>query len=69
MEIREKKRWGDVPFCLLWTFVFGLLAHGFAYFNANFSHDALYQLTADDDLWQVSLGRFLQPVWLSLIHI
>ena len=26
MEIREKKRWGDVPFCLLWTFVFGLLA-------------------------------------------
>ena len=63
MEIREKKRWGDVPFCLLWTFVFGLLAHGFAYFNANFSHDALYQLTADDDLWQVSLGRFLQPVW------
>ena len=63
MEIREKKRWGDTPFCLLWTFVFGLLAHGFAYFNADFSHDALYQLTADDDLWQVSLGRFLQPVW------
>ena len=41
MEIREKKRWGDTPFCLLWTFVFGLLAHGFAYFNADFSHDAL----------------------------
>ena len=36
---------------------------GLPYFNANFSHDALYQLTADDDLWQVSLGRFLQPVW------
>ena len=63
METSGKRRFGDLPFCLFWTFFPGLIAHGFAYFNAAFSHDGLYQLAATDDLFQVSLGRFLQPAW------
>ena len=60
---KEKCRWSDLAFCLFWVFLSGLIAHGFAYFNAAFSHDGLYQLSGTDDLFQVSLGRFLQPVW------
>ena len=62
MELRSQKRWNGLAFCLFWVFVSGLVAHGYAYFNASFSHDALFQLSADDHLWQLSLGRFLQPV-------
>ena len=60
---KKKCRWSDLSFCLFWVFCSGLIAHGFAYFNAAFSHDGLYQLSGTDDLFQVSLGRFLQPVW------
>lgn len=60
---KKKCRWSDLAFCLFWVFCSGLIAHGFAYFNAAFSHDGLYQLSGTDDLFQVSLGRFLQPVW------
>ena len=61
METSGKRRFGDLPFCLFWTFFSGLIAHGFAYFNAAFSHDGLYQLAATDDLFQVSLGGFCSP--------
>ena len=42
---KEKCRWSDLAFCLFWVFCSGLIAHGFAYFNAAFSHDGLYQLS------------------------
>lgn len=48
--------------CLFWTYLFGLIAHAYVFFNSALSHDALYQVFSDDNQWQVSLGRFLQPL-------
>ena len=47
------------------TFLFGLIAHGYCYFNLLYTHDSviLYQ---GDTAWQISLGRFLQPVYLQI---
>ena len=44
------------------TFLFGLIAHSYSYFNVFYSHDSLlvYQ---NDIVWQISLGRFLHPVY------
>lgn len=43
------------------TFIFGLMAHAFAYFNLNLSHDVLneYELGFHH---KIMLGRFLQPL-------
>ncbi|MBQ9792730.1 MAG: glucosyltransferase domain-containing protein [Clostridia bacterium] len=45
----------------LFTFIFGLMAHAFAYFNLNLSHDVLneYELGFHH---KIRLGRFLQPL-------
>ena len=42
-----------------------LAAHGYCYFNLFYSHDSLlvYQ---NDVYWQISLGRFLHPVYFRL---
>lgn len=47
------------------TFLLGFAAHAFRYFNLSFSHDSV-SVFQNDALWQVSLGRFLQPVYLLL---
>lgn len=49
----------------LTTFVFGLLAHGYRYFNSIYSHDSL-AIVQDDGAWQISLGRFLQVPYVYL---
>ena len=51
--------------CMLFTFIWGIIAHGYCYFNLIFSHDSLlvYQ---NDVLWQISIGRFLHPVYFLL---
>lgn len=53
---------------LLYTYVLGLLAHGFGLLNLNLSHDALYNfysgITAHE--WQISLGRVLEPLYREL---
>ena len=33
--------WQKLKFIAFWVFAIGLVAHGFCYFNANFSHDSL----------------------------
>ena len=45
------------------TLVFGLLAHGYRYANAAFSGDAALISQAGEEAYQISLGRFLQPLW------
>lgn len=52
-------------FTFLCVFLFGLIAHAFAFLNTNFSHDGLYVVQTDNE-WQISLGRVLQPVYRSL---
>jgi len=50
---------------MLYVFIFGIVAHGFCFFNANFSHDSLDQLdyNFDRQLIAVSVGRFARPLY------
>jgi hypothetical protein len=52
-------------FTLATTFLWGLIAHGYCYFNLSYSHDSLY-VYQNDASWQISLGRFLQPLYLRV---
>lgn len=45
----------------VFTFVIGLVAHGYAFFNGLFSHDSLKVYPDKSEIiWHISLGRFLQ---------
>ena len=48
---------------LLWTIAFSLLAHGYRYLSLGFSGDAMLLSQRGEALYQISLGRFLQPVY------
>ena len=50
---------------LLWTFILGIIAHGYCYFNGNFSHDCLNALiySSEEYIHQISIGRFLRPLY------
>lgn len=50
--------------------ILGLLAHGYAFFDAAFTHDSLNALYADavENTWKISLGRFIKPVYQTLIR-
>lgn len=43
---------------LAWTFLFGLLTHGYCYFNLSYSHDSV-MVRQGDVLMQITVGRFL----------
>ena len=49
--------------CLAASFLFGFLCHGYRYLSSAFSGDAALISQAGEEAYQVSLGRFLQPVW------
>ena len=53
---------------LLYTYILGLLAHGFGLLNLNLSHDALYNFYSGIDAheWQISLGRVLEPLYREI---
>lgn len=48
----------DLHFALIASFILGMLAHGYAFFNIIFSHDSLIMFQNDTE-YQISLGRFL----------
>ena len=50
------------------TFAFGLVAHGYAFFNANFNHDSLYGMIGNRDynLFMLQIGRFIRPIWARI---
>ena len=50
----------------LCVFCFGLVAHGYCYFNANFSHDILWDLYEESPDSMVGMGRYLRPVYRLL---
>lgn len=60
---KEKKEL--LKYALLFTFILGLIAHGFGFLNLNPSHDALHDFFSDDYslTWQISLGRVLEPLY------
>ena len=48
------------------TFFFGLCAHAYRFFNLDFSHDSMLIFEGPDALWQISLGRFAQPLYWEI---
>ena len=57
----KKLKW--IALCV---FCFGLVAHGYCYFNANFSHDILWDLYEESPNSMVGMGRYLRPVYRLL---
>ena len=55
-----------LKFIFLWVFAFGLVAHGFCYFNGNFSHDSLFSIYEESPALMISVGRYLRPVYRLL---
>lgn len=53
---------------MLYTFLFGFLAHGFMLTNLNISHDAVFNFYNElpAHLHQIELGRFLEPLYREL---
>ena len=54
--------------CIVWTFVWGLIAHGFAFLNFHFVHDSLI-ISANffgEGTWEILLGRYFQPIYVYL---
>lgn len=67
MQTKEKQIINEkMKFTFLMTVMFSIFAHGFRYSNNLYSHDALLNVCQKDDSWQVSLGRFLQPLTMYL---
>lgn len=58
--------WQKLKFIAFWVFAIGLVAHGFCYFNANFSHDSLYSIHEQSSALMISSGRYLRPVYRLL---
>ncbi len=50
----------------LFTAVFSLMAHGYRYLSLSFSGDAMLLSQVGEDAYQISLGRFLQPVYWQI---
>lgn len=48
--------------CFIWTFILGIAAHGFCYFNTSFNHDST-MIYLGDDTWKASLGRYVDPIY------
>lgn len=55
-----------LKYSFVFTFIFGIVAHGYCFFNGLFSHDNLV-INADttEELWKLTLGRYLVPVYRS----
>ena len=60
LEIHISRRLRDAALC---TLFFMLILHGYRYVSLGFSHDSLAFAWPDDLTWQLSLGRFVQPVY------
>lgn len=63
----ETKR-QNVKICFLATAAFSLVANAFAYFNLTPHHDSINHIFHFAGKWEISLGRFLQPAWETLIN-
>jgi len=57
----SRDRWA-----LLFTAVFSLLAHGYRYLSLSFSGDGMLLSQVGEEAYQISLGRFMQPVYWQI---
>ena len=52
-----------------YSFFLGIIAYGFRFTNGIYSHDSLAQIFAiHDNPWQISIGRYLQPVFRFIFN-
>lgn len=56
--------------CLCAVFIFGLIAHAYAFFNHTLTHDGLnaFVATPTEEHWKVELGRFFVPVYRAIFR-
>lgn len=55
---------------IFYTVLFSLLAHGYRFLNMSFSGDAAQISQAEEVAYQISIGRYFQPVlWMIRGHI
>ncbi len=60
----EKESKKDRFFCaFVCTFLFGIITHGYRFFNLDFSHASL-SIYKNTGMQMIAIGRFLQPVYL-----
>ncbi|MGM9603776.1 MAG: glucosyltransferase domain-containing protein [Faecousia sp.] len=52
-----------LKFIFFWVFAFGLVAHGFCYFNGNFSHDSLCSIYEESPYMMISSGRYFRAIY------
>ena len=69
LSFRENQASTKFQLCCYATVILGLLAHAFVFFNANYNADENCTVTTffDND-WQISIGRYWQPLYRALIH-
>lgn len=53
-------------FVLITTVLVSMIAHGYRYLNPVYSHDSLLNVFQNDELWQISLGRFFEPMAMAI---
>lgn len=60
----------QIKYVCISVLLFGLIAHGYAFFDTDYTHDTLNALYADaaENTWKISLGRFFKPVYQTLIR-
>ena len=52
----------------LYTLIFMVLLHGYRYVSLGFSHDSLAFAWQPDLEWQISLGRYMQPLYWWIVR-
>ena len=65
-SLKKTVDWQKLKFIALWVFAIGLVAHGYCYFNSNFSHDSLYSIYEQSPELMISVGRYLRPLYRLL---
>ncbi len=57
-----------LAFCIISTFIWGLIAHAYMFFHSSFSHDSLNEFNADvyGNTWKIRLGRVFVPTYHML---
>ena len=59
-EVSGSKKLFIIAICV---FLFGLIGNAYGFLDFNFSHDSSIMVQSDD-LWQVMIGRYLQPIYV-----
>ena len=67
-NIRENKQ--QIGYCMIATFLWGMLAHAYIFFNNPFSHDSLNEFNGAiyGNDWRIQLGRVFVPVYRAIVR-